>query len=108
MKVSKSAKIKFNDDAFQVIFDSGAGKSSYRKILTYSEETYPLAKQDFEEFLAEPDLREKITKFAHAINLGSKDDYSSQLVFMFEVMWRYDWSKTIPVKNNPKEGEKTE
>jgi len=93
MKVNKSAHFQFDDEKFTVAFGWGKGKSLNAEFAHYTEASYPTAKRVWEEFLAETDLREKMAKLAHAINMGSEDKHLQQLCFMLEVMWRYDFSK---------------
>jgi len=93
MKISKTAHFQFDDEKKTVAFVWGLGKSRSAEILHYMDVAYSTAKNVWLEFLREYDLRTKMSKLANAINLGSEDSRLSQLCFMLEVMWRYDFSK---------------
>ena len=94
MKICKSAHFQFDDDTKTVAFVWGRGKSRNAEILHYTNGFYSTVKKVWLEFLQEPDLRTKVSKLAHAINLGSEDERIKQICFMLEAMWRYDFSKT--------------
>ena len=93
MKINTSAHFQFDDEKKTVTFVWGLGKSRQAEILHYNATFYPTAKNVWKEFLQEKDLRIKISKLAHAMNMGSEDERIKQIGFMLEVMWRYDFSR---------------
>lgn len=108
MKPSKSSKFRFDDDQNKIVFEYGTGRTQYLEILTYEPYLYKSAKELFMSFLSEPDLREKISKFGHALNFPCADESLHKLAFGIEVMFRYDWNKTIDaLQFKNKEGQTT-
>jgi len=93
MKISKNAHFQFDDEKKTVAFVRGLGKSRNVEILHYTDGFYSTAKKVWLEFLREVDLRTKVSKLAHAINMGSEDERITQICFMLEVMCCYDFAK---------------
>ena len=91
LRIFKSAHFDFYDGSHEVAFVYGTGRSNQKDILQYDELGYKLAKEHFQDFLKESDLRVKIAKLATALNIPTKPAayVHHDLVFFMQVAWHF-------------------
>jgi len=60
-------------------------------VLAFHVNDYSDVKELLQKFLKETDLSKKMEFLADAMNIGSLDKPLSELVFLLNILWKYDW-----------------